>query len=192
MKTIKTKGAIIAFCLVCFAFLEGSAQFTMGPRVALNFTNFQKESKMQPGFDAGLFFRVGKRFYFQPEVNYSFKSSTFKDAVNEVETNYKLKNHYLDIPLLLGFKIVNKNNFNFRLFIGPRMGILLSKNFPTNYESGTLQWGGEAGLGIDFWRFAFDFKYDFSSNKVKNISAESATYWKQNMFVLSLGFKIFK
>ncbi len=54
-----------------------------------------------------------------------------------------------------------------------------------------LQFGGQVGLGFDFWRFTLDFKYDFSGTKYNSTSA-SNSWWKQNIFDVSLGFKIIK
>jgi hypothetical protein len=146
---------------------------------------------MKPGFDAGIFFRFGRSFYFQPELDYSFRSSTFKTALSELKENARLKNHYLDIPLLIGYKIVDGPNFNFRVFIGPRLGILVGNksSWKKDEALGTVQIGGRTGIGIDFWRFTLDVNYDFSASKYNSIPVK---WWKQNMVNIALGFKIIK
>lgn len=169
-----------------------SQQFSFGPKVGVNFTNVAQHSTMSAGADAGLFFRVGESFYFQPEVCYSFKSSTFKDAFDELEENFDLKTHTLDIPLLFGYKFFNNPNFNFRIFIGPRLGVLIGSTVHNeNSDLGKVQIGGQVGFGIDVWRFTIDLKYDYSGNKY-NGTSENDTWFKQNMFNLALGFKIVK
>ncbi|MDR0606225.1 MAG: PorT family protein [Bacteroidales bacterium] len=170
----------------------GMAQFTMGPKVSINFSNIMYETEMEPGFNAGIFFRFGKSFYFQPDFDYSFRTSTLKEAIGELKENARLKSHYIDIPLLIGYKFIDNPNFNFRVFIGPRLGILIANNLQSNGKDksiGTVQIGGRTGIGIDFWRFILDVNYDFSANKY---NAESVTWWKQNMINITLGFKIFK
>ncbi|MDR2406967.1 MAG: PorT family protein [Bacteroidales bacterium] len=170
----------------------GWAQFTMGPKVSVNFSNIIHETKMKTGFSAGIFFRFGKSFYFQPDFEYSFRSSTLKEAVKELKKNARLKDHYIDIPLLVGYKFVDNPNFNFRVFIGPRLGVLIANNLQSNKKDkiiGTVQVGGRTGLGIDFWRFTLDVSYDFSANKY---NAASVTWRKQNMINIAFGFKIFK
>jgi hypothetical protein len=147
---------------------------------------------MKPGFDAGIFFRVGKAFYFQPEFDYSFRRSTLKGAISELKENTRLKNHYFDIPLLIGYKFVDNPNFNFRVFIGPRLGILIASNDPLYKKEknrGLIQIGGRTGIGIDFWRFTLDVNYDFSASKY---SSTPVTWWKQNIFNIALGFKLIK
>ena len=154
-------------------------------------SNFIKETDFEVGADAGIFFRFGKMFYFQPEVLYSFRSTTFEDIVSETKDNFKVNEHIIDIPLFLGFKIVNKENFNLRIFFGPRVGLRVGSNY-SDIDSlmGYAQWGGRAGVGIDFWRFTLDVHYDISARKFKEY--DNDTFWKQNIIAASLGFKIVK
>jgi hypothetical protein len=168
----------------------GYSQFTLGPKVGINFSNISQKTEMKLGFNAGFFFRIGTSFYFQPEVDYSFRSSTLKGVLGELQEDARLKNHYIDVPLLVGYKFVDNPNFNFRAFIGPRLGILISTNVQTsknNSPIGKVQIGGRTGIGIDFWRFMFDVSYDFSASKDKYASSK---WWQQNMIDISLGFKI--
>lgn len=172
--------------------ITGFSQFTFGPKVGVNFSNFVDKTSMNAGIDAGIFLRVGTNFYFQPEVNYSFASSSLKGAWNEVENMSKIRTHYINIPLMVGYKFINNPNFNFRLFIGPRLGLLVGDNYSNDTDPlGTVQLGGRVGLGLDFWRFTFDAGYDFSANQ-PNPDYSSNKWWKQNMVCISLGFKILK
>lgn len=175
--------------LIFFSFLtySGFSQFTLGPKVGLNYTNIIGHSDYRAGMDAGIFMRIGTFFYFQPEFDYSFRSSNFKSAYDEIENNFRLKTHNFDIPLLIGFKFFSAPNFNFRVFIGPRIGVLIDNSLENNSMK-TVQIGGQAGIGIDIWRFTLDAKYDFSGNKYEGTSDE---WWKQNMFNFALGFKFF-
>lgn len=170
----------------------GFSQFTFGPKVGVNFTNYVKKTEMNAGIDAGIFLRVGRNFYFQPEVNYSFASSSLKDVWTGVENAGKVKTHYINIPLLIGYKFVNNENFKFRLFIGPRLGLMVGNNYSKKTDPfGILQLGGRAGLGFDIWRFTLDAGYDFSANQ-PNPDFSSNEWWQQNMICISLGFKILK
>jgi hypothetical protein len=172
--------------------MTGFSQFTFGPKVGVNFSNFIDKTTMNAGIDAGVFFRVGNNFYFQPEVEYSFKSSDFKSAWKEVEHLRKIKTHNINIPLLVGYKFVNRENFKFRLFIGPRLGLMIDDNYSKNTNPlGIVQLGGRAGVGFDIWRFTLDAGYDFSASQ-PNPDFSSNTWWKQNMVCISVGFKILK
>lgn len=190
------KATRFLFFLIVFAGMmplttKAQSSFSLGIKAGVNFSNYISESNLEPGADAGIFLRAGKRFYFQPEVLYSFRTSTFKDMVDEVQQNIDIQEHYIDIPLFLGVKIVSKENFNLRIFLGPRVGLRVGSSY-SDIDSliGYAQWGGRAGLGIDFWRFTLDLSYDISASKFKNY--ESDTFWKQNLIGASLGFKIVK
>jgi len=190
MKTYKALGLVVFF--LAFS-VPAFSQFTFGPKVGINFSNLHQISEFGTGVDAGFFFRMGKRLHFQPELTYSSQNSTViiqYDGDYEPSTIFKVEMHYFDIPLLLGYKIVNRPNFKLRTFIGPRVGILLNYNDNT-FTKYTAQVGGLAGLGIDVWRFTLDFKYDFSVVMYKKQMRESKSP-KCNIFNLNVGFKIFK
>lgn len=189
-KTTRILFFMAAFCLMLLS-AQAQSSFSLGIKVGANLSNYIKESDFEVGADAGIFLRAGKTVYFQPEVLYSFRSTTFEDIVDEAEENFKVKEHLIDIPLFLGFKIVNKENFNFRLFLGPRVGLRVGSDYKDiNAIMGYAQWGGRAGVGIDFWRFTLDVTYDISASKFKE--HDSKTFWKQNIIAASIGFKIVK
>lgn len=188
MKKILKRSAL--FLLLITITFPAFSQFTLGPKIGLNYSNIMNHTRFRAGMDAGIFLRLGGRFYFQPELDYSFRSSTFQEAWQEVESNLHLKTHYFDIPLLFGYKFIHNPNFNFRVFIGPRLGLMIDNSLGDQDGSlKTLQIGGQAGIGIDIWRFTLDFKYDFSANQYE--AENNGEWWKQNMFNIALGFKIF-
>lgn len=197
MKKNQIKFALLA--LVSMIMLNVStiatanAQFSLGLKVAGNASNYIKLTERKFGLEAGIFMRLGQNFFFQPEVDYVLKSSTLKDAVEEISSNVLLKQHYIAVPALLGYHFINNENFKFRLTIGPRFDFKIADNFQeSNWDSNVVQWGAQAGVGIDFWRFALDFNYCFSIDKFKNTSTVASQNQFQNMFILSLGFKIVK
>ena len=170
-----------------------NAQFSLGLKVAGNAANYIKLTERNFGLEAGVFMRLGQNFFFQPEVNYVLKSSTLKDAVEEISSNVRLKQHYIAVPALLGYHFINNENFKFRLTLGPRFDFKIADNFQdSNWKTGVVQWGAQVGAGIDFWRFALDFNYCFSVDKFQNTSTAVSNNQYQNMFILSLGFKIVK
>lgn len=172
---------------------SANAQFSMGLKVAGNAVNYQGLTNRNFGLEAGLFMRLGQHFFFQPEVDYVFKSSTLRDAVEEISSNIHLKQHYIAVPALLGYHFIDNENFKFRLTLGPRFDFKISDNIQdSDWQSSVVQWGGQAGIGIDFWRFALDFSYCFSADKFIHSSSGVSLNKHQNMFILSLGFKFVK
>lgn len=187
-----TRSIILLFVVGTLLFsAKAQSSFSLGIKTGFNFSNYISESNLEPGADAGIFLRIGRTVFFQPEALYSFRTSSFNEMVDEVQQNIDIQEHYIDIPLYIGFKIVNKENFNLRLFLGPRVGLRVGSDYKDiNSLLGYAQWGGRAGLGIDFWRFTLDLSYDISASKFKKPNADD--FWKQNLISASLGFKIIK
>ena len=104
-----------------------------------------------------------------------------------------LKQHYVSVPLLLGYHFINNDNFKFRLTIGPRFDFKVSDNFSdSDWESNLIQWGGQVGVGIDFWRFSLDGSYCIAADNFRNMAEGTSQTRQLNMFIVSLGFKIIK
>ena len=197
MKSVRLKSVVLLIVSVLALNLctieKTQAQFSLGIKVAGNMTNYQKLTAGDFGVEPGVFLRLGKKFYFQPEVNYVLKRSTFKDAVNEISTNLKLKQHFVSVPVLLGYHFVNKDNFKFHLTLGPRFDFKISDNIEgTDWRANSLQWGGQVGLGFDLWRFTLDASYCVAADNFHN-EVTTVTQTKMvNAFLLSLGFKFIK
>jgi hypothetical protein len=169
------------------------AQFSIGIKVAGNAANYNQLTKKDFGMEAGLFMRLGNGFFFQPEANYVFKRSTPIATTGEFSTDDLIKQHYISVPLLLGYHFINNENFKFRLTLGPRFDFKIADNQGNNeWQTNTVQWGGQAGVGIDFWRFALDFSYCIAADNFRNMIEGTNQTKMANMFILSLGFKFLK
>lgn len=197
MKSVQMKSLLLslAFLLLMGAGMEAKAQsqFSLGIKVAGNAVNYRQLTTRNFGLEAGIFMRLGRNFFFQPEVNYVFKSSTFKGAIEEISSNTALKQHFIAVPALLGYHFINNENFKFRLTAGPRFDFKIADNLEgTGWKTSNVQWGGQFGVGIDFWRFALDFSYCIAADKLTNTTSSAVQKEQMNMFILSLGFKIVK
>lgn len=170
-----------------------NAQFKIGIKVAGNAANYNQLTKKNFGMEAGIFMRLGDRFFFQPEANYVFKRTTPINSPAEFSSDDVIKQHYVSVPLLLGYHFINNENFKFRLTLGPRFDFKIGDNQGDNpWQTNTVQWGGQAGVGIDFWRFALDFSYCIAADNFRNIIEGTNQTKMANMFILSLGFKFIK
>lgn len=169
------------------------AQFKIGIKVAGNAANYNQLTKKNFGMEAGIFMRLGDRFFFQPEANYVFKRSTPINTTAEFSSDEEIKQHYISVPLLLGYHFIDNENFKFRLTLGPRFDFKIADNQGNNeWQTNTVQWGGQAGVGIDFWRFALDFSYCIAADNFRNMMEGTNQTKMANMFILSLGFKFVK
>lgn len=192
---LKSTAMFLAVSLALGVFTMGTAtaQFSIGIKVAGNADNYMHLTKTNIGMEAGVFLRLGEKFYFQPELNYVFKNSTFQDQTAEFSTNQVLQQHFLSVPALLGYQFINKENFKFHLTIGPRFDFRLKDNMTgTDWSANAVQWGGQIGAGIDFWRFVLDFNYCIAADNFRNSHEGTSQTQQMNMFILSLGFKFIK
>lgn len=197
MKSGQLKFAVMvlasALLLNVLTLEKSQAQFSLGLKVAGNAVNYKKVTERDFGLEAGVFLRFGSGFFFQPEVNYSFKRSTFMEEQTEYSSNTALKQHYLSVPALLGYHFIEKDNFKFRLTLGPRFDFKISDNMQdSDWTSNSLQWGGQFGIGVDLWRFTLDANYCIAADNFRNMVEGTSQTKQLNMFILSLGFKIVK
>jgi hypothetical protein len=163
-------------------------------------------------FQAGIFTRVGigDKIYFQPELLYSIQKKdykvTLKDVSNNTVTVDKLASvSTVDIPLLIGMKLLDLKVANIRAFAGPKLrfnaGSSLDFNNVTggNFQMSDLsrdikasQIGLEVGAGVDVLMFTLDARYniigDMYTTKLKDLTLQNMP---QNTFVISLGWKLF-
>ncbi len=195
MKKIIFAGLLVFICMT------GFSQFTFGPIIGysaskLN-TNFQDiKEDFRSNYQIGAFLRMGKKFYFQPEVVYATSGGKL-DSAGSIE-NIKFQN--LDIPLLLGFKIINAKVINFRILAGPTASFIINKNISLNNlenafvsedELKNVAWGFDLGAGLDILLFSLDVRYRFGLNDLYDSSAGGDIYdIKNDLVIVTLGFKL--
>jgi hypothetical protein len=161
------------------------------------------------GFNVGVFGRIPiNNLYFQPELLYNFGSKNYtvtgQDASsNNVSFGKDVKISTIDIPLLVGYKILDLKVCNLRAFAGPKLrfnaGSTLDFTKPSDskIDLTTLekdikssQIGLEAGVGIDILMFTLDARYslinDMYQTKLSSVTLDKLS---ANTFVISLGWK---
>ncbi len=158
------------------------------------------------GFHGGLFARVFfDKIYFQPELLYAMQKKdyqiTLQDAMNNNVTVDKFVTlSTVDVPLLLGIKLLDLKVANVRVFAGPKLRFdagsqLDFKNLGTidkeelKGEIKESRIGLEAGAGIDVLMFALDFRYNIMGDIYQPQWQVNPT--STNTFVISLGWKLF-
>jgi len=196
MKKILLVAAICLFSSALFAQL--SSPISLGVHGGLvstkmdykdaSISNIKEESKN--GMMLGAFARINlNKWYIQPELNYvSRKSEIVIDG-----TGYDFKTKSMDIPMLLGYKIVKLPLFKLRAFAGPvasfNINDSFSKSFKEKYDDPNFEnavWNGKVGAGVDVWKLTLDIDYEFGLTDV------SSEFLKKNkMMNVTLGFRFF-
>ena len=164
-------------------------------------------SQFISGMLIGIFLRAGKRFFVQPEVYYTLQGAGYalNDAFNTKSWSQKVLIGSIDIPVLLGVKIVNGEKFNLRINAGPVVSFVTNTsvkdvnidNIPGPLSGSSINpvnWSIQAGLGVDIWFLTLDARYQGGLNEViKSVESNGKTWdfsSRNNVFQISVGFKI--
>ena len=86
------------------------AQFHLGGKVGLNYNTIKAQDNQFDesgvlGYQFGIWARVGKTFYLQPEAYIGSKGSNITFSTGTTTTEEKQKFTTLDVPLLLGTRV---------------------------------------------------------------------------------------
>lgn len=181
---------------------SAKAQFSLGVKGGVNFSHLSVNdgtinSTALPGFQLGLWTRVGKGFYVQPEVYLGSSGSNFNFQYNQsnqtVTEGGKVRFTTLNVPVLLG-ESFGLSNLNLRIMAGPMYTYILDNNENLsqnvqnayhdfgNYKNSTL--GYQAGVGVDVLKFSVDLRYEGGLTQINPAYGQ-----RQNVFHLSLGYK---
>ncbi len=188
-------------------------QLHFGPQVGFAASNLTLnvdniENNLKSNFLIGAFVRMGKKIYVQPEVNYYTQGSVFKTpaigSLSPLEQEISLKS--LQVPVNLGWRMINLEIVNIRLFGGAVANFILDKQVtttsgnPDDYENALvpedfqdINWQFDVGVGVDVLMFAVDVKYVGGiSNVLNDVKFDGTTVSsKSNLCVVTLGWKIF-
>lgn len=170
---------------------------------SVNIDNLTIKADQAYGFDVGLMFRFGYRFYGQIEANYYFTSSLnsigqmIEDQWTEAPTQQYLTQQSINLPVMAGVKLVDTKNFNLRLMVGPTFNFNIGQKGAIQAEGvdselRTCSFGLDCGLGVDIWVFSLDLRYRLVqpgyAYKVDEMVLNTSP---TNSFELALGWKIF-
>lgn len=141
------------------------------------------DKKGKVGYNFGAFARVGKSLYFQPELNYV----TFKSSYSYASKAYTPKFNQLNLPLMVGYKLVDTEALNFRVSAGPDINYTLNEaKGPAGFDYKKLNFGGVINAGVDIGNISIDARYSRGLTKINKGLGE-----KTGLFNLSVGFKLF-
>lgn len=176
------------------------------------FSDFKSDAKM--GFNIGAFARVGgKKLYLQPELLYSIRKGntnlTLEASTGSLTTGaytqaFDIKS--VQVPLLLGYKLIDLKLASVRVFTGPAMSVIL-KNSEINlshlgaivpasdYDPKTFKnnvWDWQLGGGVDVGPLVVDVRYSWGLTNVSDGDPLKIGFVnKGNIFTFSLGYKFF-
>ncbi|WP_353182355.1 porin family protein [Parapedobacter lycopersici] len=133
------------------------------------------------GVQAGVFARTAGKLYMQGELTFT----TFKSVYALQQKNYEPTFHQLNVPIQVGYKIVETDQMNLRASLGPQVNYNLKKNNAANSTNfKTFTYDGVVNIGTDINRFMIDLRYNHSLSKTsKELDS------RNRMIGLSVGYK---
>ncbi|MCD4695669.1 MAG: PorT family protein [Bacteroidales bacterium] len=170
------------------------------------------------GYQFGAFVRVGDKFHIQPEVYFTAKKGDLEmnvvgadpdNPLKSVEVSQGITLNTVDVPILLGYKILDPPLLNIRLQAGPVASIVTSKKFNVTFDGvdadedqatfckddlKDINWGLQFGAGVDVLFLTIDLRYELGLsnlyNQPDNAVDGSVSEFKNNVFFLTVGWKI--
>lgn len=203
---------VLTFVLI-FASSMIFAQLTLGPKIGYNTSKLSVDqsdisTSLKNSFQFGIFARIGKKLYLQPEINWLTQGGVFKQpslsgGISPFEQEVNLKT--VQIPVLIGYKIINPKLINIRILAGPVASIVADKTIENKVDNwiapiedadiNDMIWSLQVGAGVDVLMFTLDVRYNIGLNKVINnitVDGKQVTFAsKVSGFNVSLGWKIF-
>lgn len=158
-------------------------------KITASLDEFTSESIVK--MHVGAFARVGYgRVYVQPEVYFSAKGGDLNSSLSSTITQFDFNN--VDVPMLLGVKVINGSGANLRVMAGPVFSFMTSNDVDgdTRFTSQYFKdhyFGYQYGIGVDVWNFFLDARIEKGTN---NLYSSPDLASKNRTFMVTLGFKI--
>ncbi|MCF8363267.1 MAG: PorT family protein [Prolixibacteraceae bacterium] len=200
------------FCIIFTVLLltmssRGESPFNIGVKYGVNtstmVTNFESiieypvNEEDISGYHVGAFGRLNiGRVYVQPEIYFNKKGGDILpiSIENSMYPSFSFDYETLDVPLLLGIKLVNRNLLKLRLNAGPVFSFVTANNFYSEVSDFNINsfssnyMAVQFGAGVDVWFLTLDARVEQSANIIEDSSSYEA---KNRMYFLSLGIKLF-
>ncbi|OXB24695.1 hypothetical protein B0A80_04550 [Flavobacterium tructae] len=197
MNTYKLLWLTVIFTLISFkSNAQSPLPIHVGIKAGSNYSELPvskgSDSKYAAGFFGGAMARFDfKRFFIQNEILYSEKSSKIERTASLPSKNLKWRS--LEMPLVIGYKIIDQSMLNVRVFGGGIYSYVLDENISSVNQLKTAYGkfnksniGYQVGAGIEISKFTLDVTYQGGLN---NISKEFSS--KPNSFNIGVGYFIF-
>lgn len=211
---MKVRNVILIFCVLLSAgsFAQSATPVNVGIKVGANYSTLIRHNRnlsadYRLGYVGGAFVRFNiNKFYIQPEVLLSSKNtrlqtaitSDYSDPANPVRTSTTVQLNSIDVPLMLGLKLVETDQFNLRLMGGPLASIvfksqglegLFSSETPVRDVYNQSIWGYQAGIGADLGSITLDAIYESSFTEAYDLSRYNLGKPRNGLFMFTVGFK---
>ncbi|MBQ1752220.1 MAG: PorT family protein [Paludibacteraceae bacterium] len=173
--------SVAAMAQYCFGIKAGfNTSLGLNRNWQYDNTSFQINDTETYGFNVGLMARFGYRAFAQIEVDYHFETSlknignAFKSVVDRYTPVEPVKDHWINVPVMFGIRLVQVTNFNWYLLAGPSFNFHLNNGTTTQYQdpegniitsnARPVTFGLDCGTGFDIWFFTLELRYKLMQN----------------------------
>lgn len=194
------KKSILLFFIFIISFsLSAQPVFNLGlkggfnnSKISADLNDISSESILK--YHIGAFGRLGfNKLFIQPEAYYSAKGGKLEGNILNAASRFDFNT--LDIPLLLGIKLLKGEKAHLRIMAGPVFSILTTSridgdNLLNKDYYKDKYYGYQYGIGIDIFGITVDARVENAANRFYQ-QANQGFNFKNNSLMLSMGFKIF-
>jgi hypothetical protein len=200
------KKILIIFAIALISFEASYGQLALGLKIGYNASKLSTDidsikSDFNSGFHVGVFSRIGKRLYFAPELLYTMSGGVFTETGSVSTSGWKQKVTVgsMDIPLLVGVKIIHSDLVTWRVELGPEASFVINKKIKdtgtltgpiTTSDIKTANWYILAGTGLDILFLSLDIRYQYGLNSMISDVQNYSFNTQSNLILVSLSWKI--
>lgn len=156
-------------------------------KLSLNIDDYSSESIQKMHY--GAFGRIGVgRIYAQPEVYFSKKGGEISSNVVNAVSSFDYNN--IDVPVLLGFKIIKGGPVDFHIKAGPVFSFVTNSEIDGSYDPDFFNdhyFGVQYGVGMDIFFITIDARMEHGNAVYDNTNV--GLEGKNSTFMVSVGFK---
>jgi hypothetical protein len=175
--------------------LAAQVTFDLGVKGGLNFSkisfdvdDYSAQSVTKTHF--GGFARIGgQRLFVQPEFYFSGKGGDVTSDIKETAASFDYRT--IDIPVLLGYKLIDGKTVDLHILAGPVFSNITSEDVEGDnlvnksfYEDN--YYGIQYGLGVDVLFLTFEARME---NGLGDFYKQSESSGKNQNFMISVGFR---
>lgn len=182
------------------------AQFNIGPKIGYTASKLSTDGgdikeDMKSTLHFGAFARLGTKTYLQPELLFMTKGTKFGYSLADgVKQDVKLNT--IDIPVLVGFRLLDLKLANVRAMAGPVASLVINKDVDNvadlddelmESDLKDANWGFQVGVGADVLSLTLDIRYEIGLSNMfdgEQTSSFNTDDIKNNTFLVTLGWKI--
>lgn len=181
------KGILLLFIFM-LTLSVAFGQATFKPGFGLGFTdyvNFGGEAAAKVGAQIGGSVAFGKKFYVEPGVFYSVRSTNFTTTSQTDDLSSKIKGIRVPVSVGVGLLGNEESLAELRIFGGGSGFFVTGTENADKDAVKSPSWGAFVGAGVDIWILYLDASYEFSLSEASSAWSDS----KARTMYLTLGLK---